>query len=150
MSQLASNNVLQAPIYLPCGLIPAPNQPNTSTINNILKPLVDELLKLDQTINIQTFQIPNGRNIRIILAALIGDIVATHKVSGFASPSAHRPCSWCEVIRKDLDKVMIGKKRNKHDTPGLSVIWCNEKAIRQRKILVKKTGVRWSELNRLP
>ncbi|MBW0523480.1 hypothetical protein O181_063195 [Austropuccinia psidii MF-1] len=136
-------------IYL-VGLITAPNQPNTSTINNILKPLVDELLKLDQKINIQTFQIPNGRNIRIILAALIGDIIATHKVSGFASHSAHQPCSWCEVIRKDLEKVTIAKKRNKNYTLGLSVRWCNEKAIRQREILVKKTGVRWSDLNFLP
>ncbi|MBW0467884.1 hypothetical protein O181_007599, partial [Austropuccinia psidii MF-1] len=132
------------------GLIPAPNQPNTSTINSILKPLVDELRKLDQTINIQTFQIPNGRNIRIILAALIGEIVATHKVSGFAFHSAQRPCSWCEVIRKDLEKVTIGKKRNKNDTLGLSVRWFNEKAICQRKILAKKAGVRWSELNLLP
>ncbi|MBW0469958.1 hypothetical protein O181_009673 [Austropuccinia psidii MF-1] len=131
-------------------LVPAPNPPNTSTIKNILKPLVDELLKRDQTINIQTFQVPIGRNSRIVLAELIGDIVPTHKLSGFESHSAHWPCTWCEVIKKDLEKVMIGKNRNKHDTLGLSVRWLNEKEIRQHKILVKKTGVRWSELNHLP
>ncbi|MBW0594257.1 hypothetical protein O181_133972, partial [Austropuccinia psidii MF-1] len=132
------------------GLIPAPNQPNTSTINNILKPLVDELLKLNQTVNIQTYQHSNGRNVSVKLAALIGNIVATHKVSRFALHSAHRLCSWCEVTKKDIEKVVVGKCRNKRDTLELSIRWHHQKQIRKRESLVKKTGVRWSELNRLP
>ncbi|MBW0581225.1 hypothetical protein O181_120940 [Austropuccinia psidii MF-1] len=131
------------------GLIPAPNQQNTSTINTNLRPLVDELLQLNQTVNIQAYQHSNGRNVSIKLAAFIGDIVATHKVSGSTLHSAHCLFSWCEVTKKDIEKV-VGKCRNKRDTLELSIRWHNQKQICQPEILVKKTGVRWSEPNRLP
>ncbi|MBW0527361.1 hypothetical protein O181_067076, partial [Austropuccinia psidii MF-1] len=132
------------------GLIPAPNQTNTRTMNNILNPLVDELRQLNKTFNIQTYQHSNRRNVSVKLAALIGDIVVTHKVSRFASHSAHRLHSWFEVTKKDIEKVFVGKCRNKHDTLELSIRWHNQKQISKRESLVKKTGVRWSELNRLP
>ncbi|MBW0474535.1 hypothetical protein O181_014250 [Austropuccinia psidii MF-1] len=131
-------------------LIPAPKQPNKSTRNNILKPLVDELLQLNQTVNIKTYQNSNGRNVSVKLAALIGAIVSTHKVSGFASHSAHCLCSWVEATNKDIEKAVVGKCRNKHNTLELSIRWHNQKQICQHESIVKKTGVRWSELNRLP
>ncbi|MBW0532733.1 hypothetical protein O181_072448 [Austropuccinia psidii MF-1] len=61
-------------------LIPAPNQPNPITINNILRPFVDELIELQSGINIPTPKFPKGQNIIVKLGCLIGDLVATHKV----------------------------------------------------------------------
>jgi hypothetical protein len=67
------------------GMIPAPNQPNMVTINNVLRPLVNNLLTLLQSLHIPTHQFPNGRPFTAELGVLLGDVVATHKVAGFAS-----------------------------------------------------------------
>ncbi|MBW0547961.1 hypothetical protein O181_087676 [Austropuccinia psidii MF-1] len=90
---------LQFQQYHTCiaGLIPAPNQPNMLTTNNVLRPLVDELLKLNEGIKIITPKYPHGRKVFVRLVSLIGDIVATHKVSGFMSHSARKFFSWCDI-----------------------------------------------------
>ncbi|MBW0501144.1 hypothetical protein O181_040859 [Austropuccinia psidii MF-1] len=70
------------------GIVPAPNQPNMITINNILCECVDKLIKLNSGIHISTDKHLNGRKIIVKLGCLIGDIVVTHKIAGFASHSA--------------------------------------------------------------
>ncbi|MBW0510137.1 hypothetical protein O181_049852 [Austropuccinia psidii MF-1] len=74
------------------GVIPSPNQPDMITINNILKPTIDELLEIKK-VKTSTPSHPHGRNVSIKLVALIGDIVATHQVSGFMSHLAKYFCS---------------------------------------------------------
>ncbi|MBW0571572.1 hypothetical protein O181_111287 [Austropuccinia psidii MF-1] len=63
------------------GVIPAPNQPDMMTMNNVLKPLVEELIELNNGKNINTPGHPHGRKVIVKLVCLIGDIVATHKLS---------------------------------------------------------------------
>jgi hypothetical protein len=75
-------------------MIPAPKEPDMTTISHILAPLVDELLLLNTGIFVQTPKFPNGRKLSVHLGALIGDIVATHKIAGFASHSATLFCLW--------------------------------------------------------
>ncbi|MBW0545619.1 hypothetical protein O181_085334 [Austropuccinia psidii MF-1] len=72
------------------GIIPGPKQPNMFTIKNILGPLVTDVLELNKSAIIPTPKHPRGRKVVVKLAALIGDIVATHKVSGLMSHSARR------------------------------------------------------------
>ncbi|MBW0549946.1 hypothetical protein O181_089661, partial [Austropuccinia psidii MF-1] len=79
------------------GIIPAPRQPNMLTMNNVLKPIVDELRELNQGIRIITPKYPHSRKVSIRVVSLIGDVVATHKVSGFMSHSAKKFCSWCDI-----------------------------------------------------
>ncbi|KNZ47407.1 hypothetical protein VP01_6415g1 [Puccinia sorghi] len=100
-----------------------------TTISHILAPLVDELLLLNTGIFIKTPQLPNGRKLSIHLGALIGDIVATHKIAGFASHSARFFCSWC--------------KNQAHK-------WRESLTLAEQTRLLKMYGTRWSELNRLP
>ncbi|MBW0578198.1 hypothetical protein O181_117913 [Austropuccinia psidii MF-1] len=109
------------------GIIPAPNQPSMVTMNNVLKPLVNELIELNKTIRIQTYQEPEGQNVRVKLQALLGDVVATHKVAGFTSHSGHKFCSWCEVIKADIAKMEIRKPQNKNSTKALAMRWHDEK-----------------------
>ncbi|MBW0563109.1 hypothetical protein O181_102824 [Austropuccinia psidii MF-1] len=109
------------------GMIPAPNQPNMITINNILKPLVKEMLELNRPTKFQTLRFPLGRTIVICLGALVGDLVATHKVSGFASHLATKLCSWCNTKKADITNMKIDRPQNNKDTLALARRWHDEK-----------------------
>ncbi|MBW0477427.1 hypothetical protein O181_017142 [Austropuccinia psidii MF-1] len=132
------------------GIIPAPNQPSMVTMNNFLKPLVKKIIELNKTIRIQTYQEPEGENVRVKLKALLVDIIATHKVAGFTSHSGHKFCSWCEVIKADIAKMEIRKPQNENSTKALAMRWNDEQQTTQEKLLFRKMGVRWLELNWLP
>ncbi|MBW0488646.1 hypothetical protein O181_028361 [Austropuccinia psidii MF-1] len=131
------------------GVIPSPNQPDMITINNILKPTIDELLEI-QKVKISTPSHPHGRNVSIKLVALIGDIVATHKVAGFMSHSAKYFCSWCEPQDHSREELILGKPRQKSSVLGASHRWNNARTIKLQQKFAKSSGIRWSELNRLP
>lgn len=90
------------------GIIPGPKEPSMLTISNILKPLIDELVALNDGIRMPTYKFGNGRRIWARLGALIGDVVATHKVSGFASHSATRFCLWCYCKKDEIPLLAIG------------------------------------------
>ncbi|MBW0555342.1 hypothetical protein O181_095057 [Austropuccinia psidii MF-1] len=117
------------------GIIPAPNQPSMVTMNNVLKPLVNELIELNKTIRIQTYQEPEGQNVRVKLQALLSDIIATHKVAGFTSHSRRKFCSWCEVIKADIAKMEIRKPQDKNSTKALAMRWHDEQQKTQQKLL---------------
>ncbi|MBW0520715.1 hypothetical protein O181_060430 [Austropuccinia psidii MF-1] len=119
------------------------------TMNNVLKPLVNELIELNKTIRIQTYQEPEGQNVRVKLQALLGDVVATHKVAGFTSHSRCKFCSWCEVVKADIAKMEIRNPQDENSTKELSMRWHDEQQKTQQKLLVRKMGLRWSELNQL-
>ncbi|KNZ52113.1 hypothetical protein VP01_3690g2 [Puccinia sorghi] len=90
-----------------------------------------------------------GRLVRARLGALLGNVVATHKVAGFSSHSAKKPCSWCHVSNTELSAMRIGHLRNRMATLAAARTWRNSDCA-ERKKLVKKSGVQMSELNRLP
>ncbi|MBW0487432.1 hypothetical protein O181_027147 [Austropuccinia psidii MF-1] len=90
------------------GLIPGPNQPVMITMNNILTPLIDQLFKLNCGITVCTPKYPNGHQLAVKLATLVGDIVATHKVAGFMSHSATKFCSWCEIEASERQGLQAG------------------------------------------
>ncbi|MBW0567126.1 hypothetical protein O181_106841 [Austropuccinia psidii MF-1] len=87
------------------GLVPEPTQPNMVTINNILNVFVDEIALLDGGIMIETPRYHKGRKVVVRLGCLIGDLVANHKVAGFASHSATRFCSWCECSKANIQQL---------------------------------------------
>ncbi|PLW24723.1 hypothetical protein PCASD_05234 [Puccinia coronata f. sp. avenae] len=89
------------------GMIPAPKEPNMTTISHILAPLVDELLLLSTSTFVQTPQFPNGHKLSVHLGALIGNIVATHKITGFASHAANFFCSWCNCHKNNMGDMML-------------------------------------------
>lgn len=80
------------------GITPGAHEPSVTTINHVLSPIVDELLVLNEGIQVCTNNFPNVRLVQIKLLGLVGDVVATHKVAGYASHSTTYFCSYC--IRK--------------------------------------------------
>ncbi|MBW0583481.1 hypothetical protein O181_123196, partial [Austropuccinia psidii MF-1] len=108
------------------GIIPEPNQPNMITINNVLKPFVEDLLELNKPKKIRTHQFPLGRTVVICLGALIGDIVATHKVAGFSSHSATKLCSWCNINKSNMSQMKISHPQRKEDTLEFAYRWYSE------------------------
>ncbi|KNZ51883.1 hypothetical protein VP01_3778g6 [Puccinia sorghi] len=119
------------------------------TITDMMRPLIEEFLKLNQSVKVNTAQFSEGQIVTAKLGALIGNIVATHKVAGFTSHSGKRFCSWCNVLNTNITKMTIGRLLNQRDTLACARDWLNSTA-GVRKKLVKQTGVRSLELNRLP
>lgn len=132
------------------GMVPAPNQPNMTTISSILRPLVDELTEMDKGFLVFTHHHPQGHRVVVRLATLVGDMVANHKVAGFTSHSGDRFCSWCECVQSQLARMVVGRVRNRRKVLSSAYDWKNAKTLTDRQAKVKRTGVRWSELNRLP
>ncbi|POW09201.1 hypothetical protein PSHT_09268, partial [Puccinia striiformis] len=48
-----------------------------------------------------------GRKLSVHLGVLIGDMVATHKIAGFASHAATLFCSWCQCLKKDMMHMQL-------------------------------------------
>ncbi|MBW0581399.1 hypothetical protein O181_121114 [Austropuccinia psidii MF-1] len=67
------------------GVIPGLDQPDTTTISKLIDPLVTQLTQMNAGIRVATPKYPQGCDVIVRLACLIGDVVATHKVAGFAS-----------------------------------------------------------------
>ncbi|KNZ64659.1 hypothetical protein VP01_10067g1, partial [Puccinia sorghi] len=115
-------------------ITPGPLSPDTSTINHLLAPIVDELITLDQGVLINTFQHPKGHM----------------KVAGFASATATRFCSMCHAQNNQLEKLQIGPIRNKYETLAAAKKSKEAESANAQDAILKETGVRWSELNLLP
>lgn len=147
-------------------IIPGPEEPSLTDINNYLRPLVDKLLvawthglKLSQTA-----RHPAGRTARcaIILAAF--DLPAGRKTAAFASHNARIFCHRCNV----WDKTAPGNKkvplddlyrRTDHEKwlcrectqlRTWSASWRAAPTSKLREKIFERYGVRWSELWRLP
>lgn len=132
------------------GVVPAPDQPDMVTIGHILRPLVDELLQLNNGFVTKTCHYPKGRRVFVRLAFLRGDIVATHKVAGFTSHSGRKFCTWCEITKDAISSMTIGNLRTRQNVLHALESWKESRTLTARESLRKKTGIRWSELNRLP
>jgi hypothetical protein len=115
-----------------------------------MAPIVDQLIKLDVGIKIMTQKFPHGRKVSIHLGILIGDVVATHKVAGHASHSATQLCSWCDVKKNEIENMKIGRMKNSRNARMAASAWKELSTLESKKEHVKKNGIRWSELNRLP
>ena len=69
-------------------MIPAPNQPDMVAISNVLRPFVDKFINMSNGKKMFTHLFPKGQIVEAKLVALLGDVVAAHKVAGFMSHSA--------------------------------------------------------------
>ncbi|MBW0502506.1 hypothetical protein O181_042221 [Austropuccinia psidii MF-1] len=131
------------------GLVPEPSQPKMMKINNILKNFVDEVVQLDSEIIIQTPCYPHSQRVIVHLGCLIGDLVANHKVAGFASHFATRFCSWCNCPKADIQEIKLGRIGQKSHVKDYSRAFQELKNESECTRMVKRNGIRWSELNRL-
>lgn len=131
------------------GITPGPYSPDPQTFNHILSPLVDELIRLDAGILIPTHQFPAGRFVQVKLLCVYGDVLATKKVVGFASHSATKFCSFCHAEQGKIPELRLSRRREKSETTSAASDSKNSTSETAQDDILKATGVRWSELNRL-
>ena len=137
------------------GIIPGPSSPSTHQINEILKPLVHDLLMFwnPGVFFRRTFSYPKGRLIRCAIVPLVCDLPAARQMSGFGSHSSSHFCSFCRLQLHDLDNLDMNawgcESRTYQEHVTLAQQWRDGDS-RQRATIFESHGIRWSELLSLP
>ena len=135
------------------GIIPGPSSPSTSQINEILKPLVHDLLLFwDPGVYFsRTFLYPRGRLIRCALVPLVCDLPAARQVAGFGSHNSEHFCSFCRLHLHDMDELdtSLWGKRTLEEHLRLAREW-RDGTREERKRIFDQHYIRWSELLILP
>ncbi|KII85388.1 hypothetical protein PLICRDRAFT_31629 [Plicaturopsis crispa FD-325 SS-3] len=138
------------------GIIPGPKEPNPDEVQEFLKVLVNELLRLwKDGVIIITPSYPNGRLVRVILVCVVCDKPAAHKVGGFASHSHHFFCTRCWV-EQDLKATSASfesngfRKRTNAEQRRYQAEYKTLSTKAARAQFVKDYATRWCELSRLP
>ncbi|MBW0462333.1 hypothetical protein O181_002048 [Austropuccinia psidii MF-1] len=119
------------------------------TINNIMSVFIYEIASLKSGIIINTPKYPEGNKVVVRLGRLLGDLVANHKFSGFASHSSTCFCSWCACPKANIQKLTIGRLLQMWIFKDYSQAFNDLKNEAERARMVKKSGIKWSGLNRL-
>ena len=133
------------------GITPGPREPSVTTLNNILRPFIDELLDLDEGCMFQTPRSFFGRRIRCRIIPALGDLVAIRKLTGFASHSATQFCSYCCLPRQEMASIAkdTWPPRSHEGVLKASNSWKTATLKRERTKILKSHGVRYSEIHRL-
>lgn len=139
------------------GIIPGPHEPSLH-INSFLEPLVLDLLKLWKGVKMQTTE-----GVQLVRAALIcnsSDVPASRKVGGFVGHGALKGCSRC---LKSFPTSEFGEKADyssfntttwpkrsmeRHRSEAMS--WKHASTLAEHNRIERQSGVRFSELLRLP
>ncbi|KIJ09902.1 hypothetical protein PAXINDRAFT_86800, partial [Paxillus involutus ATCC 200175] len=135
-------------------MTPGPQEPTGSQLQNYLKFIVDDLLKLYQEgIVYHTPGHPEGRRVRVVLLGVICDHPAMCKMCGFADHGHNEaPCPKCKVTKQDLfsDESLQIEERNGAEHCQRCF---EEKPLQSdddHEAYFECHGVRWTELARLP
>ncbi|KAF7771841.1 hypothetical protein Agabi119p4_6152 [Agaricus bisporus var. burnettii] len=136
------------------GVIPGPHEPSVTQINYILRPLVDVLGKLwDVGLFLKrTHRYPFGRRSRVGVVPLVADLPACRKAAGFGSATCKHFCSCCNITLEDKDNVDIHQfsPRDFSSHFDFAQQWRDAQTLKEQEIIFDQSGVRWSELLRLP
>lgn len=139
------------------GIIPGPKEPPLACLNHYLRPLVDMLLEFWYTgIHFsRTAAYYYGRVVRCALICLVSDLPAARKSSGFASIHHTQMCAMCHCKRSPDDILndsfaKLGERRTAEEIRNSAQVHRDAEDEKARNEAVHATGIRWSELLRLP
>ncbi|KAL1944059.1 hypothetical protein VTO73DRAFT_3877 [Trametes versicolor] len=141
-------------IYL-VGVIPGPTKPSTSQINHSLALIVDELLDFwnPGVYYTKTALSPEGRLVRAALVPLVADLLAARQLSGMGPHNHSRfLCSLCTTSADNVEDIdpSTFQPRNLEQHRADANAWLKARTTLEREQLYTQTGVRYSELLRLP
>jgi len=138
-------------------VIPGPNHPNKTQLNHYARPLIDDMevswkrgVQYSRTANYR-----DGRPTRSAIVLSVNDLPATRQLNAYAGTSSHHICTICQCFhlssrdRTDTDssdwhpRDLQQFRKNAED-------WRTASTDKIQKDLFSQTGVRWSELWRLP
>jgi Transposase family tnp2 len=139
------------------GIIPGPNEPPLTCLNHYLRPLVDMLLEFWFTgIRFsRTCAYYYGRVVRCALICVVSDLPAARKINGFASIHHTQMCAMCHCTRQKHDSlndsfVTLGTRRTNEEIRNSAQLYLDAVNEKERSEAVHNSGIRWSELLRLP
>ncbi|KAF5327761.1 hypothetical protein D9619_004081 [Psilocybe cf. subviscida] len=138
------------------GVIPGPSEPPLDCLNHYLTALIDELLELwvPGVRYSRTFEYQCGRLIKCALICLVCDLVSAWKTAGFVGVGANHICAFCRCTLEDhgISDTQVGTWVPRTHTEYLSSAERYKNALDQEEqdLILKETGIRWSELLRLP
>jgi hypothetical protein len=137
------------------GIIPGPHEPPTTMINHYLRPIVDDLLEFwEPGVSFsRTNRFHNGRLCRCALVALVCDAPASRKVAGFANPTHQHFCMVCHSTQADRygrTDTCAWQRQTQAECASFSNQYKDATHQKQRQSIFYLSGVRWSELSRLP
>ncbi len=136
-------------IYL-VAIIPGPKEPETHQLNHFLRPLIDEMLVLwRRGLVFEIDLVPVL--VRAAIIPLVCDLPALRKAAGFAGHQANHFCSFCELLKaniNDLDRSHW-PRRTWEEHLHIAAQWRDAPSEADREKIFKKHGLRWSELLRL-
>ena len=141
------------------GLLPGPNEVSLHKINHYLAPIVNKLVLLWDGVTLnKTYEYQETREIRAALILVSCDIPAARKICGHISAlsSCHRCVKKANYENHkhnfagmdNMNEWFISRNSVQFREDALGWRRCNSNAARGR--FVKITGVRWTELLRLP
>ncbi|XP_078383369.1 uncharacterized protein LOC144665947 isoform X14 [Oculina patagonica] len=144
------------------GIIPGPEEAQRH-INSFLKPVVDDLLLLYTGVKVTDVVMPGKTFIsRAVLLPVLGDIPASRKLSQFLSHKANKPCDKChEKAKREpgtagasgrMSFVTESMPRARTDKEVRAAMDKYQTASSKHAsdAIAKVSGVRYSELSRLP
>jgi hypothetical protein len=137
------------------GVIPGPKEPHL-TLHQYLSPIVDEFLEFwDPGVQLShTCNFPEGRLILCALILVVCDLLATWKTIGYAACTHDRFCNMCDCTRSGQGyghtdcETWSWRTNEEWCTAATEYQACKSEDEKVTKF--NKTGVRWSELLRLP
>jgi hypothetical protein len=139
------------------GIIPGPNEPPLACFNHYLHILVEELLEFWHSgIRFsRTSACYYGRVVRCALICVVCDLLAARKVNGFAAVGHTQMCAICHCMRQKQDNLndsfaTLGIRRTGEEIRESAQLYLDAENEKGRKDTVTATGIRWSELYRLP
>lgn len=139
------------------GIIPGPNEPPLACLNHYLRPLVDMLLEFWFTgIRFsRTCAYYYGRVVRCAVICVVCDLPAARKINGFASIHHTQMCAMCHCTRQKHDSwndsfATLGTRRTNEEIRNSAQLYLDAADEKERNEAVHKSGIRWSELLRLP
>ncbi|SPO42234.1 uncharacterized protein PSFLO_07717 [Pseudozyma flocculosa] len=156
------------------GIVPGPSEPSWSTFSSFIEPLVAELLRLQDSVQIelQASSLPTESSVdpvrptpstgttastavlRAKLVLFVGDSPARTKVCGFNPLSVKvATCPYCKAGKGDFQQVALGTARpedrdpDEHQQDSLAARGSSDAAQREAAL---STGARYSALYELP
>ncbi|KAI0715227.1 hypothetical protein C8Q76DRAFT_584388, partial [Earliella scabrosa] len=141
-------------VYL-VGVIPGPTKPSAEQIDHFLAILVEELLEFwnPGVWFSRTAKVPHGRKVLAALIPLVCDLVAARQIAGLGAHNhAISPCSLCDITSLEVEETDPEKFPPRSLSAHLKAAqqWLEADTLAERQRLFKKTGIRHSELLRLP
>ncbi|KAL6300924.1 hypothetical protein BKA93DRAFT_819200 [Sparassis latifolia] len=136
------------------GAIPGPGKPSLEQINHFVALVVDDLLEFwDPGVYFsRTALYPAGRFSLGAIIPLVCDLLGARQMAGFPFPGAILFCSVCYLRSVDIENfdenTWPSRTIEKHRATAET--WRQAENEAERAKIFKTSGVRYSELNRLP